>query len=219
MPIKNYIGEKFGYVEVLEKTDERNNGYIVYKCKCYNCGKIVNKSLGNLIRRKKQGYNNMTCGCFDYHHNHLYKNGLSNTRLKYIYNGMKARCYNKNNPAYKNYGGRGIKICDEWLNDFERFYNWAISNNYDKDLTIERIDNSGDYTPNNCKWATRLEQNRNRRNITLLTYNDETKTIKEWADEYNLELVTLRTRINRGWDVERALKEKTHLNYKGKHNE
>lgn len=216
MPIKNYIGKKFGYVEVLEKTDERKNGYIVYKCKCWKCGKIINKTLEHLALRKKQGYNNMTCGCFDRKHNHLYKNGLSNTRLKYIYNGMKARCYNKNNPSYKYYGSRGIKICDEWLDDFEHFYNWAISNNYNEDLTIERIDNNGNYEPNNCKWATRLEQNRNRRNTTLLKYNNQIKTIKEWAEEYNIELVTLRTRINRGWNIERALKEKTHLNYKGK---
>ena len=216
MPIKNYIGEIFGFVEVLEKTDKRKNGYIVYKCKCHKCGKIISKTLGHLSRRKKQGFNNMTCGCYDRKHNHLYKNGLSNTRLRYIYAGMKARCYNKNNPSYKNYGERGIKICDEWKNNFETFYNWAIKNGYNENLTIERINNNGNYEPNNCKWATMLEQVRNRRNTILITYNNKTQSIKEWAKEYNIELVTLRTRINRGWEIGRALKEKTHSNCKRK---
>lgn len=219
MPLKNFSGEKFGYIEVLEKTNKRECGYIVYKCKCHKCNKIVYKSLGHLVQRKKKGYNNMTCGCFDYHHNHLYKNGLSNTRLRHIYDDMKSRCNNKNNLAYKNYGKRGIKVCEEWQNDFETFYNWAISHNYKENLTIDRIDNNGNYEPSNCQWITQDEQNRNKRNIILLTYNGETKMLKEWAKEYGLELSTLRTRINRGWNIERALKEKTHPNYKRKKNE
>ena len=216
MPTKNYIGQKFGYVEVLEKTNKRKNGNIIYKCKCYKCGKIINRTIPYLCMRKKRGYNNITCGCFDYHHNNLYKNGLSNTKLLYIYSNMKQRCYNKKTPGYKNYGGRGIKVCDEWLNSFENFYHWAIENGYQEDLTIDRINNDGNYEPSNCRWATKLEQVRNRRNTILITYNNETKTIKEWAEQYNIEFCTLRTRLNRGWDIERALKEKTHLNYKGK---
>ena len=219
MPIKNYIGKRFGYVEVLDITNERKNGYVVYKCKCHKCNKIVNKTLEHLIQRYKKGYRNMTCGCFDYKHNHLYKDGLSNTRLKYIYNDMKQRCYKKSNPAYKNYGGRGIRICDEWLNDFKEFYRWSLNNGYKENLTIDRINNNDDYKPSNCRWATMLEQIRNRRNTVILTYKNETKTIKEWAQNYNIELSTLRTRIKRGWDIERALNEKTHSNYKGKHNE
>ena len=216
MPTKNYIGERFGYVEVLEKTDKRKNGYIVYKCKCYKCGKVVDKTLKHLCRRKKQGFSNMTCGCYDRKHNHLYKNGLSNTRLRHIYDDMKARCYNKNIIAYKNYGGRGITMCDEWKNNFETFYNWAMQNGYNERLTIDRINNNGNYEPKNCRWTTMLEQVKNRRNTTLITYNNKTQTIKEWAKEYDIELTTLRTRINRGWDIERALKEKTHSNYKGR---
>lgn len=216
MPTKNYIGQKFGYVEVLEKTNERKNGNIVYKCKCHKCGQIINRTLCNLVSRKNKGHNNMTCGCFNFHHNNLYKHGLSDTKLIYIYSNMKQRCYNKNNPGYKNYGGRGIKICNEWLNSFENFYNWAIKNGYQENLTIERMNNNGNYEPSNCRWATKLEQVRNRRNTVLITYKNETKTIKEWAEQYNIEFVTLKTRINRGWDIERALKEKTHLNYKGK---
>ena len=149
MPAKNYIGQKFGYVEVLEKTNERKNGNIVYKCKCHKCGQIINRTLCSLVSRKNKGFNNMTCGCFDFHHNNLYKHGFSNTKLLYIYSNMKQRCYNKKNSGYKNYGGRGIKVCDEWLNSFENFYHWAIENGYEENLTIDRIDNDGNYEPIN----------------------------------------------------------------------
>jgi len=216
MPIKNFVGERFGFVEVLEKTTKRKNGYIVYKCKCHSCGRTLEKTLEHLSRRRKQGHNNMTCGCYDKHHNHLYKNGLSSTRLRYIYDGMKARCYNTNNPSYRNYGYRGINICKEWLENFENFYNWAINNGYKDELTIDRIDVDGNYEPNNCRWSTKLEQASNKRNIAFITFNGVTKPIKEWAKEYNIQLCTLRTRINRGWEIERALKEKTHPNHKGK---
>lgn len=216
MSTKNYTGQKLGYIEVLEKTDERKNGNVVYKCKCHKCGRVYNRTLCNLISRKNKGHNNMTCGCLNRHHNNFYKHGLSDEKLMYIYSNMKQRCYNKNNYGYKNYGGRGIKVCDEWLNNFKSFYDWSINNGYQDNLTIDRINNDGNYEPSNCKWSTKLEQVRNRRNTILITYNNETKTIKEWAEQYNIDFNTLRTRIRRGWDIERALNEKTHLNYKGK---
>lgn len=216
MPIKDYIGNKYGYVEILEKTDKRKRGYIVYKCKCYNCGKIVEKTLEHLQTRKNKGYNNMTCGCFDKHYNNFYKNGLSNTRLRHIYDNMKSRCYNKNNKSYKYYGGKNVTICDEWLKDFEFFYNWAINNGYQENLTIDRIDTNGNYEPNNCRWVNFREQISNRTNTIKLKYKNQIKPLSEWAKEYNIEISTLRTRISRGWCIERALNEKTHLNYKGK---
>ena len=218
MPIKNCIGNRYGYIEVLEKTSKRKRNYVVYKCKCHKCGKIVEKTLEHLQTRKNQGFDNMTCGCFNRHHNNFYKNGLSNTRLRHIYANMKSRCYNKNNKGYNYYGGRGIKICEEWLEDFENFYNWAIGCGYKENLTIERINVNGDYEPNNCKWADVYEQMNNRTNTIKLKYKDTTKSLTEWAREYNIEIATLRTRISRGWSVERALNEKTHLNYKGKKN-
>lgn len=216
MPTKNYIGEKFGYVEIIEKTDKRKNGYVIYKCKCNNCNKYKYMTINYLSRRKKQGYNNMTCGCFDKTKNNFYKNGLSSTKLYDVYNNIKSRCYNKNNKSYKDYGARGIKMCSEWLNDFEKFYSWAVKNGYSDNLTIDRIDNNGNYEPSNCKWSNKQEQVNNRRNTIKLTYNNETKPISEWAKIYNIELVTLRTRIYRGWSIEKALLEKTHLNFKGR---
>lgn len=219
--LKNYSGEVYGYIEVLEMTSERKDkGYVVYKCKCNKCGKIFKNSLENYRRRKKQGINTMTCGCYNRHYCNFYKNGLSNTRLRYIYDNMKSRCCNKNNKEYKNYGGRGITIHKDWLdkdNGFENFYNWAIDNGYSKDLSIDRIDVDGNYEPSNCKWSNFQEQMNNRTNTIKLKYNNIEKTLTEWARQYKIPIVTLRTRLARGWDIERALTEKVHKNFKGKH--
>jgi len=94
---------------------------------------------------------------------------------------MKNRCYLESNIAYKNYGGRGIKVCDEWLDSFISFYNWAINNGYRNDLTIDRINNNENYYPKNCKWSTYVEQSNNRRDTVYIELDGETKNISEWS--------------------------------------
>lgn len=212
---KNMLGLKIGNLEVIEELKERKNGYVMYKCKCV-CGNEINVSGANLRRRLKNK-KNVGCGC-GMHKNHLYKHGLSNGRIYRIYALIKQRCNDKNCKAYKNYGGRGITICEDWENDFISFYNWAISNGYDDSLTLDRIDNNKGYSPENCRWANRYIQSNNRRNNILITYKGETKTIPQFARDYGIEISTLRSRIYRGWSVERALTEKTHPNYKGRNN-
>ncbi|MBQ7405302.1 MAG: hypothetical protein IJV90_02655 [Candidatus Methanomethylophilaceae archaeon] len=118
---------------------------------------------------------------------------------------MKQRCYNPKVSNYHNYGRRGIAVCDEWLDDFQAFYDWAISHGYESGLSIDRIDNDGDYSPSNCQWATRTEQSNNTRTNKHLTYNGKTQTINQWARELNIGDGTLRTRLNLGWDVEKTL--------------
>lgn len=217
---KDYSGNTYGNIEVLEKTDKRKRGYFVYKCRCKKCGRVFENIISNYLRRAKLGINTMTCGCYDPHFGNFYKNGLSNTRLRYIYDNMKSRCYNQNNKEYKYYGARNIKICSEWLdkeNGFENFYNWAMSNGYSEDLSIDRIDVNGNYEPSNCRWATFQEQISNRTNTIKFEYNGITKTLTEWAREYKIPIVTLRTRLTRGWTIDRALNEKPHKNFNGKH--
>lgn len=121
------------------------------------------------------------------------------SRLYKIYHNMKNRCYNKNVPAYKNYGGRGIKICDEWLNNWWEFYNWAINNGYNDTLTIDRINVNGNYEPNNCRWVSDEEQAYNKRNTVRVCINDEMLTLKEIAEIYNLNEHTVRTRYKKGY--------------------
>lgn len=212
--IKDLTGNKIGSVIVLEKTSKRVRGYVVYECKCERCGKIFEQNSKYLLDRKKNK-KNTSCGCY-LKTGHLYKNGLSNTRIYRIYKLMQQRCRDKNAPAYKNYGGRGIKVCDEWNKDFLEFYNWALKNGYKEDLTIDRIDNNKGYFPENCRWVNRQTQNNNKRNIILIDIDGDKKTIRELSKQYNLEFSTLKTRIKRGWDIKRALNEPTHANYKGK---
>ena len=132
--------------------------------------------------------------------------GMYNTRLYDIWVNMKQRCFNPNDQAYQNYGGRGIAVCDEWKDDFQAFYDWSVSNGYQDGLSIDRINNDGNYSPENCRWTDRNVQNRNRRNNHKITYNGVTKTVVEWAEEKNIPYELLLNRLNKlGWSVERAL--------------
>lgn len=124
--------------------------------------------------------------------------GKSNTRLYRTYKHMKERCYNKNDKRYKWYGRRGITICKEWLNDFQAFYDWAISNGYNDTLTIDRIDVDGNYEPDNCRWVDMKTQANNRRSNVYLTYNGKTQTMVEWSKELNIPYRTLQDRYKKG---------------------
>ena len=115
---------------------------------------------------------------------------------------IKSRCYNKNNPRYKDYGGRGITICDEWLNDFMNFYNWAMTNGYKENLTIDRIDVNGNYEPNNCRWVTPKIQSNNKRNNIIVKYNNEKMTLKQWSELLNLNYKMVYFNYKRGIKLE-----------------
>lgn len=126
-------------------------------------------------------------------------------RLKGIWISMKARCYNPNAISYKHYGQKGIGICAEWKNDFAAFERWSLENGYSPDLTIERVDNAKGYCPENCKWATRKEQQNNTSYNHMLTFQGKTRTLKQWSEITGISYTALYNRTRRGWNVERIL--------------
>lgn len=128
----------------------------------------------------------------------------SDTRIYHIWNDMIGRCIHKTYPSFKRYGAIGIEVCDEWK-VFENFYEWAMTNGYAEGLTLDRLDNKGNYEPGNCKWSTMKEQQNNRRNNRLITFEGKTKTISQWAEELGLKTQTLFSRFKRNWDIESAL--------------
>ena len=130
-------------------------------------------------------------------------------KIRNVYYNMLKRCYKKENRAYKHYGARGIKVCDEWLNDCSNFYKWAKENGYNENLQLDRIDVNGDYEPSNCRWITALENSYNKRCTRKIIYKGETKNLLEWEEETGINRKILADRIFKyKWSIERALTEK-----------
>ena len=132
-------------------------------------------------------------------------------RLRYIWHGMIRRCNDQKHKGYEGYGGRGISVCNEW-HEYVTFARWAIQNGYADNLSIDRINNDGNYEPSNCRWITSKEQLYNKRTSRFATIKGETKTITEWAEEYGQDPNTVFTRIGKGMDIEEALTKRTHRN-------
>jgi len=198
---KDLTGQRFGRLTVLER-DGYLHGKNAWKCQC-DCGRIVRRTGSAML----QGVS-LSCGCMrrelaaERHtkHNHC------GTRLYTVYNNMKARCYNPHNHKFHRYGARGIKICEGWLNDFNNFYEWAMSNGYRDDLTIDRINNDGDYEPTNCRWVTNEEQSNNRSSNHLIEYQGQTRNLTEWSKITGLSFSTISARIHQlEWSPEKAL--------------
>lgn len=133
------------------------------------------------------------------------KDGRSKTRLYHIWVYMRKRCNNPNDDAYERYGGRGIRVCDEWNMSFDSFKEWAEKSGYADDLTIERLDVNGNYQPDNCTWITRAEQAKNRRSSNMLTINGITKTAADWSRDAGFEKHVVMDRIRKGMDLEEAI--------------
>lgn len=130
---------------------------------------------------------------------------MGKTRLYRIWKGMKERCYRKNHKS-KNYGDRGISVCDEWRDSFESFRDWAMGNGYSDSLTIDRIDVDGNYTPENCKWSTYLEQANNTRKTRFFIVDGEKLTVTDISQKYGISRGTINSRLNNNWDIEKIIK-------------
>ena len=211
---KDLTGQRFGRLEVVKldhkqqkinKNGVKTGSVYYWLCKC-DCGnfKIIRASyLTNHLTQ--------SCGCLKRETiSKIAKvtgkvHGQSNSRIYRIYKHMVNRCYLKTSADYKNYGERGIKVCCEWKNDFKVFYDWAMSNGYADNLTIDRIDVNGNYEPSNCRWVTKEIQNKNTRRNINITYNGKTHNVREWSKIIGISAFTLYDRLNRGWSVEKTL--------------
>lgn len=177
--IINIIGKKFNKLTVICRVGSSKSRDVLYKCKC-DCGKET-FSTGYKLRKGIK----ISCGCAQRESasKKMKKHGFSSTKIYDIWCLMIQRCEYKKHPYFYRYGGRGIIVCDEWKNDFMNFYNWAVKNGYKEGLTIERIDNDGDYCPENCRWATRKEQARNRKTNHFIWLNNKRYCLAEISEK------------------------------------
>ena len=195
-------GQKFGKLTVIERAENKGKN-TRWLCLC-ECG---NKTIVHAISLRSGS--TKSCGCYKSIAPKLSntKHGMSHTTTHKIWCDIKSRCFCLNDPAYKNYGGRGITMCDRWKNSFEAFYEDVskLPHFNEKGFTLDRIDNDGNYEPNNVRWVDRITQGNNKRNNRLISYNGETHTMAEWAKIKGLNYKTLSCRLYDGWDISRAL--------------
>lgn len=206
------VGMRFGRLVVVSNAGRSPNGQYRWICQC-DCGQTTKPIDGSNLRRGVI----KSCGCFRrelsvFRGSLLNKShGMCATRIYKTWSSMKSRCYNANIPNFERYGGRGITVCDEWLNSFEAFYEWAMANGYADNLTIDRIDVNGNYCPENCRWVTIADQNRNKRNTTNIEINGKSQTISQWAKESGIPKTTLFYRYKHGCSGEDLIhKEKSY---------
>lgn len=200
--------QKFGRLLVIERT-KNVSSKTAWKCLC-DCGNIAYVTTSNLTCNRIK-----SCGCIkrEMLKNRNITHNQRHTQLYEVWKAMKQRCYNPKSQAYNNYGARGIKVCQEWLNNFQSFYDWSYGNGYNLNnqndeknkLTIDRIDVNGNYEPNNCRWVNRKEQANNMRHTKHITINGETKCLAEWCRVLNVNRWTYHNRIKNGMSPEEAL--------------
>lgn len=200
-------GNRYGRLTVIKRVPNTLPRTTRWLCKC-DCGKLheVNKNM--LVNGHTQ-----SCGCLArelFMHNKLREtHNESRTRLYRVWQSMKQRCYDKSTNAYEYYGGRGITVCDDWLR-YENFSEWAHKSGYAENLTIDRIDNNKGYGPDNCRWATIKEQNRNKRTSHIIEFNGAKECLAYWSEKLNIPMSTMVNRINRGCTPEQVLETNYH---------
>lgn len=210
-------GRKFNRLKVLRLHHKKQlyrkgkpNGHMYYYlCQC-ECGNFSVVSAANLKNNAVK-----SCGCLQREEAQKTTNkhkihGKKNSRIYRIWSSMKSRCSHPSVNGYERYGGRGIKVCDEWKDDFLSFYEWSQKNGYSDKLTIDRINVNGDYSPSNCRWISWKEQSRNTRTNHNISYQGKTRCLKEWSEILGINYGTLKNRIRHGWSIQRAFEEPVH---------
>jgi hypothetical protein len=195
------LGRRFGRLTVTRRDGTNHHNFAMWACLC-DCGETTRVSTGALIKG-----NTKSCGCLarDTTGNRARTHGMSKTPEYRVWSLMRDRCSNPNNKKFADYGGRGIAVHATWQTSFEAFFADMGKRPFPR-AEIERINNNGNYEPGNCRWATRQEQTRNKRNNHLLTFNGRTQTIAAWAGETGIPARTIRKRVVEfGWDVAKAL--------------
>lgn len=210
---KNLSNCKFGRLTVLYRCEDyigkNNRKQVQWLCLC-ECGNYTKVVANNLLSGNTQ-----SCGCYhidtarntiiqtNYKHGDATINDIK--RLYHIWIAMKARCNNPTAHAYEQYGGREIKVCPEWNDNYLNFKDWALSHGYNDNLSIDRIDNNKGYEPDNCRWVSPLKQANNKRNNNYLVYQNETKTIAEWARQFNINYKWFYRHIKKGFTIQQIL--------------
>lgn len=200
MKYLDLTNKKFNRLTALERVSNQGQK-VMWKCKC-DCGNIAYVSASNLTCNRTK-----SCGCLK-DEKLIQRSTTHNqrhTKLYEVWKSIKQRCFNPNNISYKNYGARGITICDDWKNNFQSFFNWSMQNGYTTNLSIDRIDNNGNYCPENCRWTDRHTQSNNTRSNRYITYNNQTKTLADWVKTTNLSYGCVFSRIQKGWSIDKAL--------------
>lgn len=207
MGLMDLTGQRFGRLVVLYRSDEPANGQR-WVCRC-DCGKQTLGRTGHLRAGSK-----ISCGCAVADAARINQklttpmrrtHGLSHTRIDHCYKNMIFRCYKPTNKRYAQYGGRGIRVCQQWLDNKQSFFDWAFANGYADHLTIDRIDVDKDYSPANCRWADSFTQMNNTSRNCFIEWDGKRQTIEQWARELGVLGRAIQHRIARGWSVERVM--------------
>lgn len=202
--IRDLTGQKFNHLTAV-KIAQRNPLY--WECVC-DCGNTTLVRPSNLTRGQVK-----SCGCI--HHRGNPTHNQCYTRVYRIYAKILRRCFAKDDYAYSRYGGRGITMCEEWKNSFDEFSKWAYENGYNDTLTIDRIDNNGDYSPSNCRWVDVYTQANNKRNNNYITFEGRTQTLAQWCREVGVPYKRTFYRISNGWSFEDAIQKQKFTRRKG----
>ena len=201
MKMKDITGKRYGKLTVIKHLGLFKNLHW-WECKC-DCGNIMKSTVGRLNFKLA-----VSCGCGQREAarricKERSRHNMKNTRIYNIWHSIKQRCFYKKSISFPSYGGRGITMCNEWL-DFINFKDWALSSGYADNLSIDRKEVNGNYEPSNCRWFTSIQQANNRRNSNPITFNGKTLSLKEWSRIYNIKTPTLKNRLNNNWPLKKV---------------